>query len=135
MLRGQDLRSETIAQPGAVRAARGPAPPLPERLRQPSLVRSDPNRRATNSGSREAWHATGRAERDEWTPRDAYDYALKRAAGFVEDEERVAIAIFYSLCVDPGSSYAALEESDKERMRWCARAALAALSVKCESSR
>lgn len=67
---------------------------------------------------------------DEWTAREAFDYALKRASGHAADEERVAIAIFYSMFPDAGNCYAAMDEKGKERMRWCARAAIAALKKK-----
>ncbi len=68
-------------------------------------------------------------DEETWTSRDAYDYALRKAFGYAADEERVAVAI-YSMFSGPGDCYAALTEKGKERMRWCARAAIAALSEK-----
>lgn len=91
--------------------------------------------RSNNGHSPAADDKADHIEQDDWTSRDAYDYALKRAAGYVSDEERVAVAIFYSLFPDASSCYAAMDETGKERMRWCARAAIAALSEKRQPSR
>ena len=65
---------------------------------------------------------------NEWTSRETYDYAIKKAVGYPTDEERVAVALFYSVFTGPGNYYEAMDEKGKEKMRWCARAAIAALA-------
>lgn len=137
------LNSEYDILPGA-RAGQGTArgrgvgprealspPQSPRASDRPGRVSSRPAisvQQGRNGGAPTGDAGGGGPGQDEWTSRDTYDYALKRAAGYGADEERVAVAIFYSLFPDPGSCYASLEEKSKEAMRWCARAAIAALS-------
>ena len=108
--------------PQAARAH--PSKPVPLQTRRFSSSRS------IAESSRPERGQVDDPKEDEWTAREAYDYALKRASGHAADEERVAIAIFYSMFPDAGNCYAAMDEDRKERMRWCARAAIAALTEK-----
>lgn len=142
---GHHLVLEAKAKSGAVQQGpvvrpsarpRAPtSPPVREQPRRPSPIQASSRSGSKHASLSEGDDRTGHSDPDEWTSHNAYEYALKRAEGYVADEERVAVAIFYSLCADPSSSYAAMDENDKERMRWCARAAIAAVAEKCKPSR
>jgi len=122
------VRQHAVEQSAVLRLPK--APFLQEKPGQSSAVRLSSGGRSNNGHPTVADDKATHSEREEWTSRDAYDYALKRAAGYATDEERVAVAIFYSLSPDPMSCYAAMDDKAKERMRWCARAAIAALAAR-----
>lgn len=122
------VRQHAVEHNAALRPLK--APFLQERPGRSSAVRLSSGGRSDNGHPSVTDDKAGHSEREEWTSRDAYDYALKRAAGYATDEERVAVAIFYSLSPDPMSCYAAMDDKAKERMRWCARAAIAALAAR-----
>jgi hypothetical protein len=130
---------ESAAREHAVQQSAALRPPQPaflqERPGRSPAVRLPSGSRSIDARSPASDDKAVHSEQEEWTSRDAYDYALKRSAGYATDEERVAVAIFYSLFADPTSCYAAMDDKGKERMRWCARAAIAALAERRTPSR